>query len=568
MPFESIAEGGALDIFCKAFSYDLVTELSQFKQFHIRFIDPFLSQIGQSVQRDEIDYVVKGSFSEIHGEIRVNVHLIKSPENRVVWSFRNKNKITAIQEVQKELLGSLVASLQQQLDVDLLTSMRRKKPTNFKAYEYWLFGMNELRKGNIQSDNKAREYFEEALAIDPGYSLAYSGMSLTYFNEWSCQIWDRWDLSQKGAKTWAQKALETDSENYIANLILGKILLFELLFDQSEIYLRKALRLNPNDPFNLIQIAGSFLYLNYLDEAEELYKKAVMLNPEKQENYHPVGAYIYFEKKEFEKCIETGERFLEIAWVDYPAIMAACYYYLGQEHKALKLWRRYVNNFILKIAQDKESPESEALNWMIHMNPYKKGTAFEAFWEFISENQGIAMPLPETDADETYNLLQREEGTWKVRYLGKVVYVPHSKGLADIAQLIANADKEIKQLISTDKIKSLEKAAVLCNIESVELRNQAINDVVEGGSLKHLKSLLKKDKGKLDQVNKQSKSNLINLGSTSKTNVAQILLQSILNNPELSNLKEQFYQVETNNDPKIISQTLKKVIKELESIYE
>ena len=133
---------------------------------------------------------------------------------------------------------------------------------------------------------------------------------------------------------------------------------------------------------------------------------------------------------------------------------------------------------------------------------------------------------------------------------------------------VFNADEEIKQLISTDKIKSLEKAAVLCNIESVELRNQAINDVVEGGSLKHLKNLLKKDKGKLDQVNKQSKSNLINLGSTSKANVAQILLQSILNNPELSNLKEQFYQVETNNDPKIISQTLKKVIKELESIYE
>jgi len=133
---------------------------------------------------------------------------------------------------------------------------------------------------------------------------------------------------------------------------------------------------------------------------------------------------------------------------------------------------------------------------------------------------------------------------------------------------VLNADDEIKQLISTDKVKSLEKAAVLCNIESVELRNKAINDVLEGGSLKHLKNLLRKDKGKLEEVNKQSKPNIINLGSTTKPNVAQILLQSILNNPELSNLKEQFHQVETNNDPKFISQTLKKVIKELESIYE
>lgn len=133
---------------------------------------------------------------------------------------------------------------------------------------------------------------------------------------------------------------------------------------------------------------------------------------------------------------------------------------------------------------------------------------------------------------------------------------------------VLNADDEIKQLISTDKVKSLEKAAVLCNIESVELRNKAINDVLEGGSLKHLKNILRKDKGKLEEVNKQSKPNIINLGSTTKPNVAQILLQSILNNPELSNLKEQFYQVETNNDPKFISQTLKKVIKELENIYE
>lgn len=133
---------------------------------------------------------------------------------------------------------------------------------------------------------------------------------------------------------------------------------------------------------------------------------------------------------------------------------------------------------------------------------------------------------------------------------------------------VLNADEEIKQLISTDKVKSLEKAAVLCNIESVELRNQAINDVLEGGSLKHLKNILKKDKGKLGEVNKQSEPNKINLGSTTNPKVAQILLQSILNNPELSNLKEQFYQVKTNNDSKFISQTLKKVIKELESIYE
>ncbi len=47
-------------------------------------------------------------------------------------------------------------------------------------------------------------------------------MSLTYFNEWSCQLWDKWDMARTGAYEWAQKAIELDDHNYIAALVLRK----------------------------------------------------------------------------------------------------------------------------------------------------------------------------------------------------------------------------------------------------------------------------------------------------------------------------------------------------------
>lgn len=442
LPFEYLGQNDSLAIFSRAFSSDLVAELSQFRQFNIRYLESYLNSPATLKNLNESDYLVKGTFSEILDEIRVNVHLSRSEDDQIVWSYRNKNKITSIQEIQQEILANLVASLQHQLNLDLLLKLRKKQITNFKAYECWLYGVDELKKGTAHSDEAAREYFSKALSIDPDYSLAYSGMSLTYFNEWSCRIWDRWDLSQKGAKEWAVKALLLDPDNYLASMILGRVLLFEQSFDECEVYLRKSLLLNSNDPFSLIQIASAFIYLNYLDEAEELYKKALFLNPEREERYHPTGSYIYFEKGEFKKSIEIGERYVKDGWVDYPAIIAASYFFLKNEERAMMYWNIFLSNFSIRISRDNDNLESEALQWMINVNPYKENTTFKDFWEFIGHHKKVEISISQPEISS--NLFSQEGDVWRIQYLGKQVHIPHSKGLADLSNLIQHEGEEVK----------------------------------------------------------------------------------------------------------------------------
>lgn len=438
LPFECESKNEELRIYCKAFTSDLITDLSQFRQFSIRYLQNY----DNSDYLFKTDYTVKGTIVELKNEIRFNVHLTRMSDNTVVWSYRNKGSIDSIQEVQQELLGKIITTLQQQLDVDLLTTLRRKKLTDFRAYECWLYGIEELKKGTIESDNKARGFFSRAMVIDPTYSLAYSGMSLSYFNEWSCQIWDRWDLSQKGAKEWAVKALELDSENYIANMILGRVLLFEREFHNSEIYLKKSLKLNANDPFTLIQIASSFVYLDDLDEAERLYERALYLNPDNDAEYHPVGSLIFFEKKQFEKSIKVGEKFLAKGWVDFPVILAASYFYIGDIEKALFYWQKYLNAFAGRISRDKLNIEEEALYWMVDISPYCYQSAFTDFWKFISQEKQIEISF--NQKEDPINVFQLHEDVWRIKYLGKTIYLSNSKGLADMAYLLKHPGQEIK----------------------------------------------------------------------------------------------------------------------------
>src|SRR3990170_3913394 len=248
-----------MEVFCKSFYIDLVTELSRFRQFKI-----FPYESVQNSERLSTDYIISGSFRNQNDLLKINAQLINNRNSHVAWADRYEGEKDAILSIQEDMLKHIVSSLQLQLNHDLLVHTRKKSSVKFTAYEHWLYGMEELKRGSLEADEKARIHFQQAIEIDPAYSLAYSGMSLTYFNEWSCQLWERWDVCQQGAFIWAKKAIDLDEQNHVAALVLGRVYLYEAEYEIAEHYLRRALRLNPNDTDNLIQIASCFVYLGHL----------------------------------------------------------------------------------------------------------------------------------------------------------------------------------------------------------------------------------------------------------------------------------------------------------------
>jgi len=154
VPFENLSPDNGLDILCKSFSIDLTTELSRFKQFQI-----VASDSVQQIQQEEnqrgkalgldIDYQIKGSFRSDSQQVRINAQLINAKKRHVVWADRFESNQEDIIELQDNLLRQVVSGLQQQLNYDLLSQVREKPKIKLKAYEYWLYGMEEVRKGTV-----------------------------------------------------------------------------------------------------------------------------------------------------------------------------------------------------------------------------------------------------------------------------------------------------------------------------------------------------------------------------------------------------------------------------------
>lgn len=442
LPFEVLAEDVRLERFCTGLCMDLSTDLSRFRPLQLVELD------DKADWPEQLDYVVKGMARLKKGQLQINVQLIQARENRLVWAERFEDDLEALFQIEENIVRKIVLSLQQSVDQDLLTRMRKQPLQSLHAYELWLRGIQELKKGNREADEQARSWFEQALEIDPHFARAYTGMSLTYFNEWSCLLWENWDATQEAAIKWALKAVELDAYDPVNALILGKCYLFYRQYDQAAYYLAQALEMKPADPGHLCSIAFCQAFLGETELAVELYEQALSLSLT-DKLYLTTGSFVYFEAGEFEKALAIGQKLpMKSGWIDFPATMAAAYYQVGDLENMRIAWKAYVDYFHEKIRPGQPIDEATALRWTMEVNPYQKETQHQPFWAYISENLGQPFPVPSGAGlaapalGEAAQFMQ-EGHFWTLKYKGEATQMPDLKGLHDLAKLLAQPHAQV-----------------------------------------------------------------------------------------------------------------------------
>jgi len=452
LPFQNYSGDSELDYFSLGITDDLVMDLSRFNSLHVisphstRRISSNEDVHGDLIESLGADFLVNGNFRQHSGRAKIGAQLISSTDGSIIWAERYNEDLEGIFDVQDDMVQRIVNAIQKHINTSMLSASYQKKEGKMEAYDYMLRGMAELEKGSVKHDETAREYFKNALAIEPDCSRAYTGLSLSYFNEWSCNLWERWDESQKGAYKYAQKAVELDRNDYVALSVLGRIFLYKGDYERSEHYLRKSLRLNANDADTLIQISSCFVYLGYLKEAEKLYLKAIKLNPVNEEWYLSYGSFVNFELGEFEKSIDLALKAnFNTVWVDLPAFVAAAYFSLGDMDNMQKYWDLYLEHFQKRIRSKEESGPEQALQWSININPYKKESQLIPFWEHMRGKE----KLEELKVDslsprkaKSSNVFRKGTGLWEMSFEGSSVFIPDVKGFHDLAKLLAHPEQE------------------------------------------------------------------------------------------------------------------------------
>lgn len=449
LPFQVLSDNATVGLCCKGLVMDLITDLSRFRFFHIialeatQDLNPDELAGSRKIENLNLDYLLKGMVRHLQDKLLFNLQLINIRKKHVVWAEKYERSIDDIFQIQEDMVEKIVVSLQQFVDYDLLNEIRKKPVTSLNVYECWLRGFHELKKGTCEADEQARLYFRQAMEMDPHYPRAYMGMSLSYFNEWSCQLWSRWEVSKNGAFEWAQRALELDEWDHVCNAIVGRIYLYNGEYEKAEHFLRKSLRINANDTETLVVIAVSFTYLGYFKESIELYERVKRLNP--VHSFTEIGAFIFFEAGQIDEAIALGEKTEDgKAWVDFPAYQSAAYYLKGDTAKMQERWQVYLQEFTEKINSGKQADTQSALQWMIDANPYRNETRLRPFWDYMGEvDSGAVMVEKERPVSARQNLFSKEGELWTVSFGGRQVQLPDLKGYYDLAQLLDRPNQSI-----------------------------------------------------------------------------------------------------------------------------
>ena len=453
LPFENLSgspDGARIAI---GFVQDLIAELARFPTIgviaaHSAFAveSTGLDDAGIG-RRLEVDYLLKGSVRRTGKAIRLNVLLISIASGQHVWAERYDVSDEELFAVEDEIAAKVANTLTARIDQALLLGTRRRQMTSLEAYECWLRGMESLQRGTLEADEEARAFFEQALNLDPHYARARAGLSLSHFNEWSCQAWDCWEAKEKLAYDCAKEAEALDPDDPLVQVILARVEQYRRNHQSAEARYRRALALAPNDATILIQLSGGFAYLGDASLAAELGERAVSLNPLCPSWYFYFAALPFFVMRDYARAVEIGLK-TPVLVTDGPAYLAAAYARLGQTERAQFHLREFNKVFVERITGGRQPGPDEAFRWLVHVNPFRREEDIAHFTEGLrlAGMEGGAPEPEESSKPVTWpiaNVFRRDGDMWTISFEHEVAHVRDARGLRDLAQLLGNPHEEV-----------------------------------------------------------------------------------------------------------------------------
>ena len=192
-----------------------------------------------------VDAIVEGSLVQEGHQIRVHAQLIRAATDEHIWAGEYQREYQSILEVQEEVARNIVEQIQLNLTTEDRARLASKPPVDPEAYENYLKGRYYFNQRTEDALHKSIASFQQAIARDPAYAPAYSGLAEAY-----AMLGFRGGLPSKdalsGAKKAALKAIELDdalAEPHASLAFIAET--YEWDWPVAEREYKQALELNP-----------------------------------------------------------------------------------------------------------------------------------------------------------------------------------------------------------------------------------------------------------------------------------------------------------------------------------
>lgn len=268
-------------------------------------------------------YVLEGTVRRAATQLRITAQLTSTQDGRLLWSQRYDRQLDDVLAIQDEIARTIVSTLRAGALGEVLEPAAKRHTKNVRAYSLFLKGRYEMGLRTQSGLASAIRYFKQAIDEDPGYALAHAGLGDAYALELDYRnVPIREGFDQ--AREHALRAIELDPTLAEPHAALGwRYFIFDWDWRKAEEEFRRAIELDPRyawahqlfafvlaaraqhgdaiveghtsvelDPGSVSArrgVAWQYYLARRWDQARHHLERAIVMNPNSEENYRLLG---------------------------------------------------------------------------------------------------------------------------------------------------------------------------------------------------------------------------------------------------------------------------------------
>ena len=354
LPFENLKAGPDEEFLGLGMTDALISRLSNIHEANVRPTSAVqkysdrqqdVATVGKDLR---VDSVLTGTVQRDGDRIRVSVQLIDVRQGKAIWAQAFDEKFTNIFAVEDAISTEIAQAMTPRLTEDERVRVAKHYTDDPQAHELYLQGRFNLNKFTQAGTKLARQYFEQAIAKDPRYALAYAGLAESYaFGEIGlppqealprareaavkameldesvgqahaarAQVAFLWDWDWPAAEKDFKRAIELTPADPEVHHMYAHYLTAMGRFDEALAESQRLLELDPLSPASRNHLGWHYLYAHQFDRAIEEYRQVIALDPNFAEAHRQL-AEAYAEKGRYDDSVaETLKRWELIGRAD------------------------------------------------------------------------------------------------------------------------------------------------------------------------------------------------------------------------------------------------------------
>ena len=228
LPFENLSDEKENAYFADGIQDDILTNLSKIGDLKVISRTSVMSYRGNGTRNARdigkalgVAALLEGSVRRIGNRVRVNVQLINANNDEHIWAEDYDRDLTDVFAIQTDLAQKIVYTLQAKLSPNEKSRLDRRPTQNPDAYLLFVQAHDYANRTDMFRDTslKAEPLFEQAIKLDPNFSLAFAGLSMV--ESWAYHSFDPVSARRDKARLAADEALRLQPDLPEGHLALG-----------------------------------------------------------------------------------------------------------------------------------------------------------------------------------------------------------------------------------------------------------------------------------------------------------------------------------------------------------